>query len=776
MSLDSAAHDPEFDKRYQRAIQRARVFSDRLSGPSLAERLARLPVADRARILDSVAPSKLALLRYDWAWRSRPKQDPDLSNTPHRILFLLGGRGAGKTISGANRIRRRVEAGARSIAIVGPTLRDIERYQITGEGGGDGILTVFPPKKRPEYKAHKAIVFFHRNECSGCTSAEHCGGAIAYVNSAEEPEFRGPNLDTVWCLVGETRVKMANGRTKRIDNVRSGDMVATRSGPRRVTWSGVTQRNASLWRLEASNGAELIGTANHKIFADGRFVNMSDTPKGAELTTWSTQQNSTAKGSGSSATISATRPVNSCTALSGNITTARSQPGTSCITGTATSVTTGSQTSNSSPTLRTVASMAPSASQCGRAKKDRSPSVNSGSDANPLNERAGVAARATGRPAPTAIGAVKSAASPRAITMSKSESLARRADVYDITVEGEHEFFANGILVHNCDEPAKWRYLSTIWNNIELATRLRGPLSLEIMLTGTPLPLQLFRELIADDETVTILMSQEENASNLDPAYLARMRRKYGGTRLGRQELDGEILTDNPDALFQATVIDATRVEFAPVLEEVAVSVDPAIATNPENDETGIIAGGRGADGHIYILLDLSGRSKAEKWGDDVIKACTQLQCDTVIGERNRGGDLVAANVRAAKERKSGAMAAKALKIVEVLATRGKAIRAEPVSALSDRGMIHIVGRMPELEGELTEWNPRIGGVSPNRLDALVWLVWHLARLGEEEKPDYHAGFRGLTAATQRLASSQTASTVTGLIGSLPRAPWGSRL
>lgn len=523
----SERHDPNFEKRYQAAIGRARAFSSQLAGPSPVERFARLPRADRDRILARFTTTQLARLRHEWGWRARPKQDPKLDDVAHRILFLLGGRGAGKTITGAHRIRRRVEAGARSLAIVGPTLRDIERYQIKGEGGSDGILSVFHPQKRPEYKPHKALLFFHRAECRGCSSAEGCGGAIAYINSAEEPEFRGPNLDSVWC-----------------------------------------------------------------------------------------------------------------------------------------------------------------------------------------------------------------------------------------------------------DEPAKWRYLSTIWHNIELATRLRGPLPLEIILTGTPLPLQLFRELIADEETVTILMSQQENASNLDPSYIARMRRKYGGTRLGRQELEGEILTDNPDALFQASILDATRVEFAPKLEEVAVAVDPAIATNPENDETGIIAGGRDAAGHIYILADASSRSKPEKWGADVVQTCEQHECDVVVGERNRGGDLVAANVRAAKERKRGALAAKAIRIVEVLATRGKAIRAEPVSALSDQAMIHIVGRLPELEAELTEWNPRIGGVSPNRFDALVWLVWYLARLGDEEKPDYRAGFTGLRAAAEALKGrpAPASSSATGLLGALPRAAWGSKL
>jgi phage terminase large subunit-like protein len=305
---------------------------------------------------------------------------------------------------------------------------------------------------------------------------------------------------------------------------------------------------------------------------------------------------------------------------------------------------------------------------------------------------------------------------------------------------------------------------------------LRGRIPIEIMLTGTPLPLELFRELIADDETVTILMPQRENAANLDPTYVARMERKYGGTRLGLQELEGEILTDNPDALFQASILDATRVESPPAeLEEVAVAVDPAIAQGRENDETGIIAGGRDAAGQIYILADASGRMSPEKWGAAVVSACTQWRCDVVVCERNRGGDLVASNVRSAKLKKAGEPASVALKIIEVLATRGKAIRAEPVSALHEKGMIHIVGRMPELEAELTEWNPRIGGVSPNRFDALVWLVWHLARLGEDERPDPKVAFTGLSEAAAKLRGPAP-SAVSGLVAALPRSAWGSKL
>jgi phage terminase large subunit-like protein len=772
--MTSPAHDIDFEKRYQAASQRAREFSATLEGPSLAERIAHLPKRMRDAVLGELTPLELARLRYDWATWARPKQDPDLP--PHRTLFLLGGRGAGKTISGANRIRRRVEAGARSIAIVGPKWRDIERYQINGDGASDGVLTVFPPHKTPKYNSNKALVFFHRPECSGCASPEGCGGAIAYVNSAEDPELRGPNLDTVWCLVGETMITMGDGSTKRIDAIRAGDKVATRKGPRRVAWAGRTRRDAPLWRVTASNGAELVGTGDHEVLANGIFTRIKNLKEGDELCTLPTLPNSTESVSGFAATTSEIPPGNSCTASFGRTTTDRSPPAASFTIATETSETIGSKTSSCSPTSSTDICTVSMDGLDGEVRPAPSKSASNGNESPPSNERASDAAPRTKREAPTAIGAARRVGSRRATTVKRLASLPEHDDVYDLTIEDVPEFFANGILVHNCDEPAKWRYLSTIWSNIELATRLRGDVPIEIIVTGTPRPLRLFRELIADEETITILMSQSENAANLDASYLARMNRIYGGTRLGRQELEGEILSDNPDALFQASIIDGTRVEFPPMLEEIAVSVDPAIAQGADNDETGIIAGGRDAAGQIYILADASMRASPEKWGDEVIKTCKQLECDTVVGERNRGGDLVAANVRAAKERKSGAMASRALKIVDVYATRGKYIRAEPVSALHERGMIHIVGVMPELEAELTEWNPKIGGASPNRLDAFVWLVWHLARLGEEEQPDYHVGFKGLRQASAALRSPAPAS-ASGLIAShLPRAGWGSKL
>ena len=326
------------------------------------------------------------------------------------------------------------------------------------------------------------------------------------------------------------------------------------------------------------------------------------------------------------------------------------------------------------------------------------------------------------------------------------------------------------------DELAQWRFLETIWTNMELATRSVSALAPEIIVTTTPLPLRFLKELVADDDCTTILGKTDENRRN-DPAWLARMTKRLGSTRLGRQELDGEILGDNPDSLFPSSVIDAARVEFAPLHLRTVVSVDPAIATDPKNDETGILVMGDDVDGHMYVLADASGRHKPDVWGKLVVDAYEQNGCVEIIGERNRGGDLIESNVRAAMERKRGGIAAKALRFTNVLATKGKVVRAEPVSALHERGLIHIVGRQPVLEGEISDWNPKLGGRSPNRLDALVWGAWFLGGLGEEDRPDPNAGFVGLENAARHLQVTTHEGAMSPVVMSLlPTDPYGEKL
>lgn len=324
-----------------------------------------------------------------------------------------------------------------------------------------------------------------------------------------------------------------------------------------------------------------------------------------------------------------------------------------------------------------------------------------------------------------------------------------------------------------CDEVCKWRHLTRLWPNLEFSMRVRSEIPPEIIVTTTPRPMRWLKELIADPDTITILGASDENAVNLDRDYISRLERRYGGSRIARQERGGEILSDNEDALFHQTIIDATRVSAAPPLTRVVIAIDPAIATGRDNDETGIVACGLGYDGHIYVLGDASGRLAPEAWGSAALKLFDQHKADAFVGERNRGGDLVAANMRACIREKRGSAAA--AKIIEVHATRGKEIRAEPVATLHEQGRLHLVGVHPELEAELTEWNPKLGGASPNRLDAIVWAAYELARLGEEDLPDYSRGFAGLEKATEALGHPMQDRT-SPFVDLFPRSAWGNRI
>lgn len=179
--------ESEFSERYKQAIERARVLSRSLAGPSLAEKLARLPPSRRAELLGKLRPEARRELAWNWKFWARPKQRP--ANLPdHFILLFLMGRGYGKTRSAAERVRDRIYAGAKSIGIIAADVDDAEQYQL-GHGStsaaDSGLLNVFPPHHRPIYVKSDQIVRFHT-------------GAIGYVRSALVPEYRGPNLDTAW--------------------------------------------------------------------------------------------------------------------------------------------------------------------------------------------------------------------------------------------------------------------------------------------------------------------------------------------------------------------------------------------------------------------------------------------------------------------------------------------------------------------------------------------------------------------------------------------------
>ena len=263
------------------------------------------------------------------------------------------------------------------------------------------------------------------------------------------------------------------------------------------------------------------------------------------------------------------------------------------------------------------------------------------------------------------------------------------------------------------DELAKFKYPKAIIDNLMFGLRNRE--DLRILITTTPRPIPIIKELISDPDTRNIIGSTYENRDNLPKKYFNYIIRKYEGTRLGRQEIHGQILEDNPDALWTRKIIENNRRNKAPKLIRVAIAIDPQATDNIMSSETGIIGGGLSEDRHVWILEDATVKGSPDKWGNAAVTAYHKLEAGRIIGEVNNGGDMVEYVIRSIESN---------LPYIGVRASRGKYIRAEPVSALYEQGKIHHVGNFPDLEDQLCEWVP--GDKSPDRLDALVWLVTFL--------------------------------------------------
>ena len=273
------------------------------------------------------------------------------------------------------------------------------------------------------------------------------------------------------------------------------------------------------------------------------------------------------------------------------------------------------------------------------------------------------------------------------------------------------------------DEIASWRYPEA-WDQAMLGLRLgRDP---RAVATTTPKPTPLIRSLIETPSTVVTRGTTYDNAENLAPAFLAQIIRRYEGTRLGRQELLAELLTDTPGALWRLDLLDANRVTSAPDLARVVVAVDPSGGHGEGNDEQGIVVAGKGVDGRAYVVADRTCKLSPDGWGRRAVQAYIDHKADRIVYEVNFGGEMVESVIRTAAQSMGVTVATKA-----VHASRGKAVRAEPIAALDEQGRVSHVGVFPEMEDEMTVWTPE-SGQSPNRLDARVWALTELMLGGQE--------------------------------------------
>ena len=283
-----------------------------------------------------------------------------------------------------------------------------------------------------------------------------------------------------------------------------------------------------------------------------------------------------------------------------------------------------------------------------------------------------------------------------------------------------------GVQFHRvwCDELASWRYRETFVN---LMMALRLGQSPKCIITTTPRPTELIKELAVRSDTKIIKGNTFENVDNLAPSAIKMLKERYEGTRLGRQELYAEILEDIEGALFNGANIEQNRVELTPTLTRIVVAVDPAVTSNKnvygkrDSDETGIIVAGRGEDNHYYILGDYSGIFSPDTWIRKAIECYYKYEADMIVAETNQGGDLIEKLLRVQDAN---------VPYKGVHAKRGKILRAEPISSLFQQDKVHMVGYFKELEEQMCSFTP-YSVKSPDRLDSMVYAVSSLINSGK---------------------------------------------
>lgn len=269
------------------------------------------------------------------------------------------------------------------------------------------------------------------------------------------------------------------------------------------------------------------------------------------------------------------------------------------------------------------------------------------------------------------------------------------------------------------DEFAKWRYPEETFDMLQFGLRLGDhPRQL---ITTTPRAIPMLRKFMDDPGTVISHAATIRNAAHLAPGFLERIVARYAGTRLGRQEIDGQMIEERADALWSRAMLEANRCAKAPALKRIVVAIDPPASSSHRANNCGLIAAGIDEAGIVHILADATLVSaRPQKWARAAIALYRKYEADQLVAEVNQGGEMVEAVIREADPD---------VPVTMVRATRGKYLRAAPVAQLYDQGRVRHAGGFPELEDEMCSFGPDglPGSRSPDRLDALVWAVTALA-------------------------------------------------
>jgi len=268
-----------------------------------------------------------------------------------------------------------------------------------------------------------------------------------------------------------------------------------------------------------------------------------------------------------------------------------------------------------------------------------------------------------------------------------------------------------------CDEVAAWRYPEA-FDQLMFGLRLgKNP---QCLITTTPKPTKIIRDLVAREDVAVTTGNTFENEANLAESALAMLRDKYEGTTLGRQELYAEIIENLEGALWTSALIDEARLHenTEKELKNIIVAIDPAVTNNEDSDETGIVVVGKDHNNEYYVLEDATGKYSPDQWARKAINCYYDWGADRIVAEVNNGGDLVERLLRGMDLN---------IPYRSVRATRGKLIRAEPIAALYEQRRVHHIGYFPELESQMCGY---IGETkpSPDRLDALVWGISELSK------------------------------------------------